>query len=762
MRADLVTHLRTSDARYRAALPAEFLARAPPTMYITLYFIVTRLPDSLRAVIDHFLTLDPTDLTVDLLEQPLLAAETSVVTVGAARGTPRTPFFEGMSELLLLVGSAAAARARVAGVVEAPAGVVVGAVGDVVEVVEVVAAVGVVVGVRALVAVVVAAVGVAVVAAVGVVAVGVELFRGAVMAVASSSCNNVGARPSPPSSFVSGLLSMGRLGVVVAARLDRCFSRLDDAWRAEFGDEAERTRWAELLSAERDCYLCVPPDPSIEAGALGASESALPGTAPTEALNTFTLDSVLARSSTLLPCPVVPSGSLSGLHLPSFSTNLVSTAALQDGMVTTTTSGGQRVSICMCIRTGRHLATFTRRPGSSLYTLTTEPPQVAASAQVSASGQVSASPLALACPALSLLRRGAAARRSSLVLISPNDCSPADSPHGRVGLSRRPWTGLRALISAAPHWLSHGGAGAGAAGGTGARAAGGTGAAGPVGARTGGTGAAGAGGAAGVGAWDSRAGDTGAGGTDPGGAGAVGAGSGDTGRPQPYFVPLLQQVLGLPSSPGLTPPLLCPPPDQSQPPLQPASPLPAPSPYTEQTGGLTEGREPASRPASPVRVVRTGRRVPRPRPPPVPGTHHMAIRPSSVPQRVPLPSPPSSSLADGLDPDSFLLHAASPIVPRLLATVVTGPSFESAAVSALVAELVDFAAACRLDYVASLVAESGSDCPPSVGGECALGTDVLEDRQEDFEHPDPALLCLVHPGLPRVQAAWPRDEVQQL
>ncbi|CAI7764353.1 unnamed protein product [Closterium sp. NIES-53] len=57
-------------------------------------------------------------------------------------------------------------------------------------------------------------------------------------------------------------------------------------------------------------------------------------------------------------------------------------------MVTITTLGGQRVSICTCTRTGRHLATFTRRPGSSLYTLATKPPQVAASAQVSASGQV--------------------------------------------------------------------------------------------------------------------------------------------------------------------------------------------------------------------------------------------------------------------------------------------------------------------------------------------------------------------------------------
>ncbi|CAI7746341.1 unnamed protein product [Closterium sp. NIES-53] len=60
------------------------------------------------------------------------------------------------------------------------------------------------------------------------------------------------------------------------------------------------------------------------------------------------------------------------------------------------------------------------------------------------------------------------------------------------------------------------------------------------------------------------------------------------------------------------------------------------------------------------------------------------------------------------------------------------PSFESTAASALVAKLVDFAAHCRLDYAASLVAESESICPPSVGGECALSTDVLEDRQEEF------------------------------
>ncbi|CAI7728634.1 unnamed protein product [Closterium sp. NIES-53] len=278
-----------------------------------------------------------------------------------------------------------------------------------------------------------------------------------------------------------------------------------------------------VMSAEGDCYRCVPPDPGIEAVALGASESSLPGTAPAKALHNFTLDSgasrcffrdsttltplptpvlvrladpsggpVVARSSTVLPFPAVPSVSLSGLHLTSFSTNLVSTATLQDLMVTTTTPGGQRVSFCMCTRTGRHLATFTRRPGLSLYTLAIETP-------------------------------------------------------------------------------------------------------------------------------------------------------------------------------------------------------------------------------------------------PIPGTHAMALRPSSVPLRVPPPPPPESSLPVVPDLESDRARAASPTVSRLLATIVTDPSFESTSASTLVAELLDFAAACCLDFAIALVAESTSASPPSVRGECALGTDVLEDRQEHFE-----------------------------
>ncbi|CAI7738968.1 unnamed protein product [Closterium sp. NIES-53] len=152
-----------------------------------------------------------------------------------------------------------------------------------------------------------------------------------------------------------------------------------------------------------------------------------------------------------------------------------------------------------------------------------------------------------------------------------------------------------------------------------------------------------------------------------------------------------------------------PPPVQSQTQLQPASPLPGPSPYSGPSRGLTERREPESRPvspesrsASPVRTVR-------------------AACPSAVSFYV-LSSCRSRPASDSL-------CAASPDVTRFLATAIIDPLFESTAASALVAKLVDFAAACRLDYTTSLVAESASAsvCPPSVEGECALGTDVLED-----------------------------------
>ncbi|CAI7826197.1 unnamed protein product, partial [Closterium sp. NIES-54] len=300
-------------------------------------------------------------------------------------------------------------------------------------------------------------------------------------------------------------------------------------------------------------------------------------------------------------------------------------------------------------------------------------------------------------------------------------------------------TGAGAAGGAAGAGAAGGAAGTGAAGGAvgagaagaarGAASAGAAGGAAGAGAAGGATSAGAAGGAAGAGA------AAGAAGTGAAGAGAAGgaAGMGDPGAEG------TGSVLGSPPSPSPPPPFLSSPRVPSQSWFQPASPLPGPSPYSGPTRGLTERREPESCPvspksrsASPVRPIRAGR-VSRPRPPPVPVTHSMTLRPSTAPQRVPLPSPPASSLPAGPDQESDSLRAASPAITRFLAIAVTDPLFESAAASALVTELVDFAAACRLDYAASLVAESVSVCPPSVGGECALGTDVLEDRQEEFE-----------------------------
>ncbi|CAI7789074.1 unnamed protein product [Closterium sp. NIES-54] len=85
----------------------------------------------------------------------------------------------------------------------------------------------------------------------------------------------------------------------------------------------------------------------------------------------------------------------------------------------------------------------------------------------------------------------------------------------------------------------------------------------------------------------------------------------------------------------------------------------------------------------------------------------MTLRPSFVPLRVPLPAPPASSLPEVPNPVFDLARAAGPTASRLLATAVNDRSFESSAASTLVAELLNFAAACRLDYATALVAESG-------------------------------------------------------
>ncbi|CAI7840373.1 unnamed protein product [Closterium sp. NIES-53] len=343
---------------------------------------------------------------------------------------------------LLLVGGAATTRAKEARVVEGMAWAVVEAVREAEKVaVEVgvvprvgasVAAVEVVEAAAEMVeaaAAVVEAVAAVAEVAVAVVLVEVQPRSVEALVVASANTSRVPVRPRRPSSFVSGMLGVGGLGVLIPA-LTQNVAIFD----LDF-DAILAAMYALTDSAEGDCYPSVLPNPSTEAAALGASasdapgtsesaapgarESALSGTAPTEALHTFTLDSgashsffrdsttltplsrpvavsladpsgspILAHSSTVLPCPAAPSGLLSGLHLPSFSTNLVSGADLQDAWVGQFTPGGQRVTHCTCSRTDRHLATFTRRPRLSLYTLTTTSPPVSAYGQVATSSQV--------------------------------------------------------------------------------------------------------------------------------------------------------------------------------------------------------------------------------------------------------------------------------------------------------------------------------------------------------------------------------------
>ncbi|CAI7730131.1 unnamed protein product, partial [Closterium sp. NIES-54] len=88
---------------------------------------------------------------------------------------------------------------------------------------------------------------------------------------------------------------------------------------------------------------------------------------------------------------------------------------------------------------------------------------------------------------------------------------------------------------------------------------------------------------------------------------------------------------------------------------------------------------------------------------------------------------------------SLTLSQTSLVLPvplsHLLATVVTDPSFESTAASALVAGLVDFVATCRLDYAAALVAEYEVASARSVGDPDALDIPTPRSYAEAIKSP---------------------------
>ncbi|CAI7916946.1 unnamed protein product [Closterium sp. NIES-54] len=650
---DLVSHPRTSDARYRATVPAE----------------------------DHFLSLDTTSLTIDLLEEYLLAAETRPVAVGAARGTPRPPFFEGCSPTPLAPSYTLAAAADVPGAEDIGA----------------------------------ASASAKRRSGKGKGSTGGGGGSGSGTGGSSGGGGGSGGGRSGGSGGGSGGAGGGGGGSGgcggrggggtggAASCSCRLVSHQTLLWHHHLGHPfLPRLRGMHshlLVSGLPRSLPPLPPSPAppclpcIEGQQRAAPHSSsFPPT--TASLQTLYMD-------------VWGPARVSGQDRERYFLLVV------DDYTRYTTvfpfrSKGQVVDVLIpCIR-----AVLLLQPGGAEIG-GAEPRGVEPAGAESGGAELGdAEPVGV--------ESGGAEPRGTPTSGGAIGVSPGLEPLSPQQL--REWLSRRARLRSGASGAGDSAAGdAGAGGATGA----GVSAGGTAGVEAGGAGAGTAGGTGDAGAGGTT--DVGARGAGPAGAGAD---SGDPGRPIPYFVTLLQQVLGLPSSTDLSPPFLCPLPDQSQPRLQSAAPLPAPAPYTEQTGGLAEHRDPESRPALPVC---TGRHVPRPRPPPVPGTHAMVLRPSSISLRVPLPTPPKSSLPAVPDPESDCARTASPTVSQLLDTVVTDTSFESTAASALVAVLVDFAAACRLDYATALVAETDSAGPPSVGGECALGTDVLEDRQEDFE-----------------------------
>ncbi|CAI7806230.1 unnamed protein product, partial [Closterium sp. NIES-54] len=581
--------------------------------------------------------------------------------------------------------------------------------------------------------------------------------------------------------------------------------------------------YAVSISAEGDCYVCVPPDLGIEAAALGASESAAPGARESAALGT-SASALTGTASAQAPLQTLHMDVWGPAHVRGqgherYFLLVVNNYSRYTTVFPLCSKGEVTEVLIVWIRVARlqlrdrfgsdfpvlrlHsdrggefssdlLRAFCRAEGiCQAFTLPASPQQngiaerrigmvmdVARTSMIHAAAPHFLWPFAVRCvanpvePVEVAVDSGAARgaepagagpggaepervdpRGAEPARVEPEGAEPGGAESGgaepggaeparaesggppgvpspREPLSPqqlREWytrpfrraAGATGPIAGGASGAAGGGAGAEAAGAASGAAGGGAGAGGTgtVGGPSG-VGAAGGAGAAGLGGARTRAvppgGAAGAGAVGgPGAGGAVGVVAGDPGAegtnvvsavsasaalPRPYYVPLLQQVLGLPPSLGpLPPPLLSPPPVQSQLQLPPASPLPGPSPYSGPTRGLTERREPESRPA--------------------------------------LPESRPASLVRAVSTESDSLCTASPTVTCLVATVVTDPSFESTAASTLVAELVDFAAHCRLDYATCLVAqsESASVSPPSVGGECALGTDVFEDRREEFE-----------------------------
>ncbi|CAI7763084.1 unnamed protein product [Closterium sp. NIES-54] len=618
-----------------------------------------------RVVRDHFLSVFPTTLTVDLLEERLLAAEQSIVAVGASRGDPRTTIFEGCSPSPLLPSVASAAAADLGGfepvravevVVEAVEGVGV-VVGVVVEVEVSAAAVEAAAAVAA--AVVAEAEEVAE-AAEAVVELVAELHRGVAPVVVSASSSSAVVRPPPLSSFASGTLGTAYgtravfRGVMDVARTSMIHAAAPHflwpfavqyaahqlnfqprvslpetsptlLWTGKVGDASAFRVWGSRafvrdLSADKLSPRAVPcvflgftPDAPgwqfyhpTSRRVLSSRDVTFDESVPYYRLFPYHTASLPPPPLFLAPGPppvdpLPPQGpALSGVSQVDAVEPVE--VAIDSGAAT----GAEPVGAGSGGAGSGGAETGGAEPGGAesggaepwgAESGGTEPggtkpggtepggtePGGVGSARVASRGASSRrevlSPQELREWFARRWGRAAGAGGTTAATGSGGTCPDGAGATGPGGTAEA--TGVGPTRGSA-----------GASGGTDAASSAGTAAAGAAG--VGATGGVGAGSSADAGSSEGTgAGAPGAGGATGAGApagspGTVPTGSGGAPRPRPYFVPLLEQVLGLPPSPGPAPPLECPQPVLSQSLLQPVSPLPAPSPYTGPTGGLAE------------------------------------------------------------------------------------------------------------------------------------------------------------------------------
>ncbi|CAI7846197.1 unnamed protein product [Closterium sp. NIES-53] len=91
--ADLITHLRSLNSSYRTASTDAQLALLPPPMAITIYFIATSLPERLASVRDALLLKHPSDLTIEVLESALKDIKSNLRSVASTSGVVPPPLF---------------------------------------------------------------------------------------------------------------------------------------------------------------------------------------------------------------------------------------------------------------------------------------------------------------------------------------------------------------------------------------------------------------------------------------------------------------------------------------------------------------------------------------------------------------------------------------------------------------------------------------------------------------------------------------------